>query len=182
MEYLMRLTPIIVSLGIAAATIASAGNSQRPDDQVDPRSAALVAQAQTRTSAGQYEQAVDLLETALAVDPGNRGAYIQLGRVAQAQRLPGKAIGYYADALRLEPNDVNALASQGEAYVQRGAVDRARQNLTRVQSLCAQPCPQAQQLASVIQRGPPAEVLAAQRPEQGAPPVTPPATPTPRPN
>ena len=182
MEYLMRLTPILISLGIAAATIASAGNGQRPDDQVDPRSAALVAQAQTRTSAGQYEQAIDLLETALAVDPGNRGAYIQLGRVAQAQRMPGKAIGYYADALRLEPNDVNALASQGEAYVQRGAVDRARQNLQRVQSLCAQPCPQAQQLASVIQRGPPAEVLAAQRPEQGAPPVTPPATPAPRPN
>ncbi len=140
----MRLTPIVISLGIAAATIASAGNSQRPDDQVD--------------------------------------AYIQLARVAQAQRMPGKAIGYYADALRLEPNDVNALAGQGEAYVQRGAVDRARQNLQRVQSLCAQPCPQATQLASVIQRGPPAEVLAAQRPEQGAPPATPPATPAPRRN
>jgi Tfp pilus assembly protein PilF len=182
MESLMRLTPIILSLGIAAATIASAGNSQRPDDQVDPRSAALVTQAQGRTTAGQYEQATDLLETALAVDPGNRNAYIQLARVAQAQRLPGKAIGYYADALRLEPNDVNALAGQGEAYVQRGAVDRARQNLTRLQSLCAAPCPQATQLASVIQRGPPAEVLAAQRPEQGAPPATTPATPRPRPN
>jgi len=41
---------------------------------------------------------------------------------------------------------VNALAGQGEAYVQRGAVDRARQNLQRVQSLCAQPCPQAQSI------------------------------------
>lgn len=187
MEYLMRLTPIVLSLGLAAATFASAGNSQRPDDQVDPRSAALVTQAQTRSTAGQYQEATDLLETALAVDPGNRNAYIQLARVAQAQRLPGKAIGYYADALRLEPNDVNALAGQGEAYVQRGAVDRARQNLTRVQGLCAAPCPQAQQLASVIQRGPPAEVLAAQRPEQGAPPATTaPATntpaPAPRPN
>jgi tetratricopeptide (TPR) repeat protein len=182
MEYLMRLTPIVLSLGIAAATFASAGYSQRPDDQVDPRSAALVAQAQTRTTAGQYQDAIDLLESALAVDPGNRGAYIALGRVAQAQRMPGKAIGYYADALRLEPNDVTALASQGEAYVQRGAVDRARQNLTRVQSLCRAPCPQATQLAAVIQRGPPAELLAAQRPEQGAPPSTPPATPAPRRN
>jgi len=174
----MRLTPILISLGIAAATIASAGNSQRPDDQVDPRSAALVAQAQGRTTAGQYDQAIDLLETALAVDPGNRGAYIALGRVAQAQRLPGKAVRYYADALRMEPNDVNALAGQGEAYVQRGAVERARRNLARVQTLCRAPCPQAQQLAAMIQRGPPAEVLAAQRPEQGAPP----AAPTPRPN
>ncbi len=169
----MRLTPIVISLGIAAATIASAGNSQRPDDQVDPRSAALVAQAQTRSAAGQYDQAVDLLESALAVDPGNRGAYIALGRVAQAQRLPGKAIGFYADALRLEPNDVNALAGQGEAYVQRGAVDRARRNLTRVQEICGRPCPQATQLAAVIQRGPP--VAAA----QANPPTTPQPAPAP---
>ena len=82
-------------------------------------------------------------------------------------------------ALRMEPNDVNALAGQGEAYVQRGAVERARRNLERVQTLCRAPCPQAQQLAAVIQRGPPAEVLAAQQPEQGAPPATPRA---PRPN
>jgi tetratricopeptide (TPR) repeat protein len=174
MEYLMRLTPIVLSLAIAAATMASAGQGQRPDDQIDPRSLALVQQAQAPSAAGRFNEANDLLETALVVDPRNRPAYIALGRVAQAQRLPGKAVRYYADALRIEPNDVNALAGQGEAYVQRGAVERARRNLERVQTLCAQPCPQAQQLAAVIQRGPPAEVLAAQRPEQGAPTEAPP--------
>jgi Tfp pilus assembly protein PilF len=179
MEYLMRLTPIVLTLAIAAATMASAGQSQRPDDQIDPRSTALVQQAQSQSAAGRIDEANDLLETALAVDPRNRAAYIALGHVAQAQRLPGKAVRYYADALRMEPNDVNALTGQGEAYVQRGAVERARRNLERVQTLCRQPCPQAQQLAAVIQRGPPADVLAAQRPEQGAPPSSPP---TPRPN
>ena len=170
----MRFTPIVLSLAIAAGTMASAGQSQRPDDQIDPRSAALVQQAQGQTAAGRYGEATDLLETALAVDPRNRAAYIALGRVAQAQRLPGKAVRYYADALRMEPNDVNALAGQGEAYVQRGAVERARRNLERVQTLCGRnACPQAQQLAAVIQRGPPAEVLAAQRPEQGPPTVAP---------
>jgi cytochrome c-type biogenesis protein CcmH/NrfG len=175
MEYLMRLTPILLSLAVAAGTMASAGNGQRPDDQIDPRSTALVRQAEAESTAGRHEQAVDLLETALAVDPGNRAAYITLGRVAQAQRMPGKAVRYYADALRLEPNDVNALAGQGEAFVQRGALERARANLQRVRTLCAEPCPQAQQLAGVIQRGPPAEVLAAQRPDQGAPREVPPA-------
>jgi len=171
----MRLTPIVLTLAIAAATMASAGQSQRPDDQIDPRSTALLQQAEAQSAAGRLDEANDLLETALAVDPRNRAAYIALGHVAQAQHLPGKAVRYYADALRMEPNDVNALAGQGEAYVQRGAVERARRNLERVQSLCHQPCPQAQQLAGVIQRGPPADVLAAERPEQGAPPATPPA-------
>ena len=166
----MRLTPIALSVALAAATMASTGYGQRPDDQIDPRSAALVEQARQLAAAGQHNQAIDLLESALAVDPRNRAAYISLGQVAQAQRLPGKAIRLYADALRLEPNDVNALGGQGEAYVQRGAVERARANLARLRSLCGQPCPQAQQLASAIERGPPAEVLAAQRPEQAPPP------------
>lgn len=169
----MRLTPIALSVALAAATMASTGFGQRPDDQIDPRSTALVGQAAQLSTAGQTDQAVDLLETALAVDPRNRSAYIALGRVAQTQRLPGKAIRLYGQALRLEPNDVIALQGQGEAFVQRGAVERARANLTRVRSLCGQVCPQAQQLAAVIERGPPADVLAAQRPEQGAPPEAP---------
>ena len=166
----MRLTPIVLTLAVAAATMASAGQSQRPDDQIDARSTSLVQQAQNQITAGRLNEAIDLLETSIAVDPRNRSAYIALGRVAQAQRLPGKAIRYYADALRIEPNDVNALTAQGEAYVQRGAVERARQNLTRVQTVCGRnACPQAQQLAAMIQRGPPADVLASQRPDQGAP-------------
>ena len=176
----MRLTPIALSVALAAATMASTGYGQRPDDQVDPRSAALVDQASQLSAANQVSQAVDLLETALAVDPRNRAAYIALGRIAQTQRLPGKAIRLYSQALRLEPNDVNALGGQGEAYVQRGAVERARANLTRLRSLCGQTCPQAIQLAAAIDRGPPADVLAAQRPEQGAPRET--AQPQPRRN
>ena len=165
----MRFTPIALTAAIALATMASAGLGQRPDDQIDPRSAALTREAQAHGAAGRHNEAIDLLETALAIDPRNRPAFIALARVAQAQRLPGKAIRFYAAALQIEPNDVDALAGQGEAYVQRGAVDRARRNLERVRSICAQNCPQAATLAAAIERGPPADVLAAQRPEPPPP-------------
>lgn len=163
----MRLTPIALAAAIVAGTMASAGHGQRPDDQIDARSVALSRDAESALSAGRHNDATDLYETALAVDPRNRTAYLGLARVAQAQRLPGKAIRLYQDALTIEPNDVNALAGQGEAYVQRGAVDRARRNLTRVQELCGRPCPQANQLAAVIQRGPPVETA------EGAQPAAP---------
>jgi len=171
----MRLTPIALSAAIALATFASAGQGQRPDDQIDPRSVALVREAQAHSAAGRHNEAIDLLETALAVDARNRTAFIALARVAQAQRLPGKAIRFYASALQLEPNDVDALAGQGEAYVQRGAVERARANLQRVRQLCGQSCAQATGLAAVIQRGPPADVVQAQRPETAPTPPTQPA-------
>jgi len=170
----MRLTPIVLTLAIAGATVASAGYGQRADDQINPRSAALVEQARPLIASGRLEEANDLLESALAVDPRNRAAYIALGRIAQAQRLPGKALRFYGEALQIEPNDIEALQAQGEAYVQRGAVDRARANLERVRRLCRQACPQGDQLAAAIRRGPPAEVLAAQQPEEGAPADAPP--------
>lgn len=169
METMMRLTPIALAAAIALATIASAGQGQRPDDQIDPRSAALVQQARAHSAAGRYNEASDLLETALAVDPRNRSAFIALAQIAQAQRLPGKALRFYAAALQLEPNDVAALAGQGEAFVQRGAVDRARANLARLRTLCGQNCAQATALAAAIERGPPPEVLAAQRPDPAPP-------------
>lgn len=173
----MRLVPIALSLAIAAATMGSASYGQRPDDQIDARSVALMRQGEALSNGGRLNEAIDLLETALAVDPRNRGAYLVLGRIAQAQRLPGKAVRLYGDALKLEPNDINALTGQGEAFVQRGAVERARSNLARVRTLCASnPCPQAQLLAAVIERGPPAEVAAA------SPPVAKPEGETPRDN
>ena len=165
----MRLTPIALSAAIMLATMASAGFSQKPDDQVDARSAALSQQAAALTAQGHYAEATDLLETALAVDPRNRAAYIGLARAAEGLKLPGKAIKFYFEALKLEPNDLNALAGQGEALVQRGAVERAKQNLARIRTLCRNNCPQAQQLAAAIAKGPPAEVVTAQRPEPTAP-------------
>ncbi len=165
----MRFTPIALSIALAVATIASAGQGQRPDDQIDARSLALTQQALALANPAQHQAAVDLLESALAVDPRNRGAYIALARVAQAQKLPGKAIRLYNEALKLEPNDVNALVGQGEALVQRGAVERAKRNLEKVRVACRGACPQAATLAAAIAKGPPAEVLSARAPETTQP-------------
>lgn len=165
----MRLTPIALTLAIALATVGSAVLGQKPDDQIDPRSTALTQEGQGLVAQARYQEATDLLETALAIDPRNRQAYIGLARSAQGLKLPGKAIKFYFEALKLEPNDVAALTGQGEALVQRGAVERAKKNLERIKTLCANPCPQATQLAAVIAKGPPPEVITAQRPEVAAP-------------
>jgi tetratricopeptide (TPR) repeat protein len=169
MEFLMRLTPIALAAAIALATMASAGQGQKPDDQIDSRSVALAGEAQSLATQARYQDATDLYESALAVDPRNRQAYIGLARAALGLKLPGKAIKFYFEALQLEPNDVAALEGQGEALVQRGAVERAKQNLEKIKTLCAAPCPQATQLAAIIAKGPPPEVITAQRPDPAPP-------------
>jgi len=169
-ELFMRLSPIALAISLALATVSSVGYSQKPDDQINPRSLALLQQGESARKVGNLVQANDLLESALAVDPRNRAAFIALGRVAQAQELPGKAIRFYKEALALEPNDLAALTAQGEALVQRGAVDRAKANLARIRTLCKTECGQATQLAGVIAKGPPPAVVTA----QATPTVVPP--------
>lgn len=161
-EKLMRFLPFAAVLALALAAVSSNVQSQRPDDQIDPRSLALLRQGEAARAAGNYTAANDALETALAVDPRNRAAFVALGRVAVGQALPGKAIRYYKDALALDPNDLAALTGEGEALVQRGAVDRAKANLAKIRALCKSECPAAATLAAAIAKGPPPVVVAAQ--------------------
>jgi len=162
LEMLMRFSPVAMVMSMALLTVSSGVHGQKADDQINPRSLALLGQGQAALKAGNYDAANDALETALAVDPRNRSAFVALGRVAQAQQLPGKAIRMYFEALALEPNDVNALSAQGQAMVEKGAVERARVNLARVRALCKSECAPAQQLAAAIAKGPPPAVVAAQ--------------------
>src|SRR5207244_5067763 len=129
--------------------------SKRADDQSQPRSVELQRQGKSLLATGKFEQAEDALETALAVDPRNRGAFVDLARVAEKQHLFGKAIRMTNKALLLEPNDPDAIAVQGEAMVEMGAVARAQANLQKLQRICgAKSCPQVASLSAAISRGP----------------------------
>jgi Tfp pilus assembly protein PilF len=161
-EKLMRFSPPAIALSLALLTVASVSYSQRPDAQVDPRSLALMNEGIGFANAQKYDDAVSALESALAVDPRNRQAFVQLGSVAQKQGLPGKAIRFYREALLIEPNDIAALAGQGDALVQKGAVAKARENLARIKQLCVTTCAEQDKLAAAIAKGPMVPVISAQ--------------------
>jgi tetratricopeptide (TPR) repeat protein len=151
----MRLLPPVLLIGIAGVVIAGPVLGQRADDQINPKSVQLMHQGQSLIAAGKLDQAEDVLETALAVDPRNRWAFVDLARVAEKQQLFGKAIRMTNKALLLEPNDPDAIAVQGEAMVQLGAVARAQANLQKLEIICApKGCPQIAQLSAAITRGP----------------------------
>jgi Tfp pilus assembly protein PilF len=160
----MRSLPRLVVMGFVGLGLASPVIGQRADDQIQPKSVELQRQARTLMAAGKLEQADDVLETALAVDPRNRGAFVDLARVAEKQHLFGKAMRMTSKALLLEPNDPDAIAVQGEAMVEMGAVARAQANLQKLQQICgAKGCPQIAQLSAAISRGP--TVASAKAPE-----------------
>lgn len=158
----MRRSLQVLMIGVAAGLLASPVIGQRPDNQVNPQSLELLKQGEAHLAAGRFVEADDALEAALAVDPRNRAAFVALAKVAQKQKLYGQAIRFTRKALALEPNDREALAVQGEAMVELGALLRAKENLARLQKLCPDGCTQIAQLAAAINRGP--AVAAANQP------------------
>src|SRR6059058_6534877 len=159
----MQSFPRLLLAGFAATSLGAPAAGQRSDDQIQPKSVELMHQGQSLMATGKLEDAENALETALAVDPRNRWAYVDLARVAEKQHLFGKAIRMTNKALLLEPNDPDAIAVQGEAMVEMGATARAQANLQKLQTICKSGCPQIAQLSGAISRGP--TVAAAKAPE-----------------
>jgi cytochrome c-type biogenesis protein CcmH/NrfG len=150
----MRLSPLVLAFGLAASSLAMPVAGQRPDDQITPKSVEFQKQGEAALAAGKLLEADDALETALAIDPRNRAAFVAMARVAMKQKLFGQTIRLTNRALNLEPTDKDALAVQGMAMVELGAAARAKDVLAKLQKLCTQGCPQAAELSGAIARGP----------------------------
>lgn len=156
----MRFAAPAAALAAVLAVTASMGQSQ--DHVTDPRAAALVAQGRAAIAAGNSEQAVDAFEAALAVDPAATGIFLDLAEAARLNGLQGKAIRYYRLALEREPDNLAALSGEGAALVEKGAVEKARRNLAKLQSMCGDTCAETERLATAIAKGPQQRVLTAE--------------------
>ncbi len=156
----MRYGPVAAALSIILAVSASVGSAQKREPS--PRAAMLIAQGEAALESGQPQRAIDSFEAALAVDPGYTGIYIDLAEAARLEGLQGKAIRYYREALRREPQNLAAISGEGQALVEKGAVEKAKRNLTKLESMCGKNCPETRKLAAVISSGPQPKILTAE--------------------
>ena len=162
----MRFAPAAAALSLCLAISASV-ISASAGDAPDPRAAALVAQGQAALKAGETQAAIDAFEAALAVDPGYTAVFIDLAEASRQSGMQGKAIRYYREALERDPGNFAAMSGEGAALVEKGALEKAKRNLAKLQSLCGDNCPETVALQSTIARGVPAR-LAADTPAEGA--------------
>ncbi len=156
--------------GLSALVMTGAAVAAVPgDDVIAPASQRFSQSGYDALGKGQAAAAVGEFETALAIDPKNRKAYIGIAKAMQAQGLHGSAVKYYREALQLDPNDLSALGEQGVALAQRGAKTRAQANLDRIRQLCKTDCAEARKVAGAIATAPAGPQTAAATP---TPPVT----------
>jgi tetratricopeptide (TPR) repeat protein len=160
-EKFMQSRIMLAGIAVAIATASSVAYCKTAEPSIAPLSMQLTRSGETLLNTRKAQGAIDQFETALAVDPRNTRAYIGIARSYDMLGLPGRAVKFYREALAIDPNDLTALSEQGEAYMARGAVALAKDNLARIRKLCQSECPNAVTLAAAIEKGPPATVTAA---------------------
>lgn len=161
----MRFAPPAAALALFLAVSASAGLAG--ERQANPRAAALIAEGRASLASGDTQAAIDSFEAALVVDPAYGAIYLDLAEAARADGLQGKAIRYYREAQERDPDNFAALAGEGEALVEKGALNAARENLAELEDRCGESCTETMQLASAIARGPLVMTAEAVSPDAG---------------
>jgi len=151
-DLLMRYTPAAIALSVLAAISSSVIHSEVPE-ALDPRAQKLMAEGAASLASGNVQGAIDAYESALTVAPGSSAVLVALANAERRNGLQGKAIHYYRVALAADPRNLDAIAGEGMALAEKGAIDKAGRNLARLQSLCGKDCTEAKSLSAAISRG-----------------------------
>ena len=157
----MRFYPAALALSLLVGVTASMG-SAKSADPLDPRAEALLKAGRDYLAQGRVADATDQFEAALTIDPAYVGTYLALAEAARRDSLQGKALHYYRVALNRDPNNLAAISGEGGALVEKGALEKARRNLARLEGLCGRRCPETQQLSAAISAGPQPKVQSAE--------------------
>lgn len=149
-DYLMRFAPAAIALSILVGVSSSVTYSAAQSDELSPRAAQLVTQGHAALAAGNIDAATDAYEAALVVQPGNPVILVNMAEAARRQGMQGKALHYYREALEGDPRNLVAIAGEGAALAEKGAVSKAERNLARLRAMCGNNCAATRQLAAAL--------------------------------
>lgn len=89
-----------------------------------------VLKARALLESGSLELAMDSLETAIELNPEFAEAHYYAGIIRERWTRPGEAYESYIRAFEIEPTDAQYLLAAGEALIDQGELDKARELLS----------------------------------------------------
>lgn len=135
---------------IAVGPVPASGMVPAPDDTPVTVEDAEYERAVSLIWAEEFARAEPLLQASLKRNPKNPDAWNYLGFVTRKLGNLADARQYYFNALRLDPEHLQAMEYLGELYLQTGEPDLARELLDRLRTLCPSRCEARDTLAAAI--------------------------------
>lgn len=101
---------------------------------------------------GRFEEALTLLDT--LQNPNTAKALNYRGYATRKLGRTDEGIGYYLRSVALDPDYAQVREYLGEAYVIKGRVDLAQEQLMKIKALCSTTCEEYEDLAHAIATAP----------------------------
>jgi len=98
---------------------------------------------------GRYDEAIALLDT--LKQPNTAKALNYRGYATRKLGRTDEGIGYYLQSVQLDPRYAQVREYLGEAYVIKGRLDLAKEQLATIKSICSTTCEEYQDLAEAIE-------------------------------
>lgn len=144
-SFLDHLCAAIVALALLTATfgIAFAADTPASTDLPD------LAPIRAKVYAKDYQSAADDLR-ALTATVKHADLYNLLGFSLRNLGQYDEAAKWYREALYYDPDHRNAIEYQGELFIQIGQLQRAKNNVEKLEFLCLQGCAELTQLRQAV--------------------------------
>src|SRR5262245_7731004 len=155
----MRTTLVLalasIALGFAGPTLTAGGGRGGRSEPAPTRAAAKpddpsLAQGNALAEAERYQEAMPLLQQAVAKDPRNADAYNLMGYATRKSGNANGSLQYYNQALSIDPKHLGAHEYVGEAYLQLGRLPEAEQHLAKLDQLCVFGCTEQRMLKAAL--------------------------------
>ena len=108
----------------------------------------LAEYAHVLAKAGRYDESLEVLN--LLKDPNTAEALNYRGYATRHLGRLDEGIGYYLQSVKLDPKYALVREYLGEAYVIKGDVAKAKEQLAVIQTLCGTKCEEYEDLAEAI--------------------------------
>ena len=137
-------------LAVAAPAFAADTPARPSAAPVDPD----LANARARIDASDWTGASEILQKAVAREPGNADYHNLLAYSIRKGPSPNMDLVFkhYTEALRINPKHRDAHEYIGEAYLMVGNVAKAKEHLAALDKLCFFPCGEFRDLKRAIER------------------------------
>ena len=142
---------IAAALMLAPAAVYAVGGSDGPSSPSASAKDSRYATAEKAVQAKDYKHAVAILEDVVRDDPKHADALNYLGYGDRQLGDFDKALSFYTRALELKPGHRRANEYLGKLCLQMGKLEKAEEQLARLDKICFFSCQEFSELRKAIQ-------------------------------
>ncbi len=140
--------PIAVSLVASNGQLAhAAGTESTPTTNAEDADFVVAKQS---IKEKRWDSAISSLKLVVARDAKNADAHNLLGYAYRWKGMMDLSFKHYDEALKLDPNHKGAHEYIGVAYLKTNKLDKAKEHLAKLETICGKGCEEYEDLAKAI--------------------------------